>query len=118
MLDAKRCFNEENQDINAMTQAQSLYQEIQGLRNDLTTIKNEKEVKKYYPHGFHKVDKLGHPIYIERLSDINFSEIFKVTDEKELTLHLIKESEREVNLIYPNHFDPHFYCILDLIGCY
>ena len=42
------------------------------------------EVRKGYPHGYHKVDKQGRPIYIERVGFLNIDEIFKFTTEDRL----------------------------------
>ena len=59
------------------------------------------EVKKYYPHGYHKVDKLCRPIYIELLSQINLKELFKVTDDRRLILYYIQEYERVMHFRFP-----------------
>ena len=37
------------------------------------------EVFKAYPHGYHKVDKKGHPIYYQLISKLNADKLFKVT---------------------------------------
>ena len=34
-----------------------------------------------YPHNYHKFDREGHPIYIERVGMVNVDEILKVTNE-------------------------------------
>jgi len=47
------------------------------------------DVQRYYPHGYHKVDKKGRPIYIERNGLLNIDELFKVTDEGRMVRHYI-----------------------------
>jgi hypothetical protein len=41
-------------------------------------------LRKSYPHGYHKVDKQGRPIYIERVGSINIDEVYKFTNEERL----------------------------------
>lgn len=41
-------------------------------------------LRKEYPHGYHKTDKLGRPIYIERVGYLNVDEIFKSTTPERL----------------------------------
>ena len=52
------------------------------------------EVKKYYPHSYHKTDRNGRPIYIEMLSQIDVKKLFKVTTEESMTKYYIREYER------------------------
>ena len=42
------------------------------------------EILKIYPHGFHKVDKQGHPIYYQLLSKLNANDLFEKTSSEKL----------------------------------
>jgi hypothetical protein len=46
-------------------------------------------VRKYYPHGYHKTDKNGRPIYIEKIGKINVVELFKVTTPERMLTYMI-----------------------------
>jgi hypothetical protein len=56
------------------------------------------KVKGIYPHGYHKTDKLGRPIYLELISKVNITELFKATTEERMMKYYIKEYERQVNI--------------------
>jgi len=53
-------------------------------------------VKQYYPHGYHKTDKIGRPIYIEIIGDINVKELFNITSEERMMKYYVKEYERTI----------------------
>ncbi|KAJ0240574.1 Phosphatidylinositol/phosphatidylcholine transfer protein SFH11 [Hirschfeldia incana] len=59
------------------------------------------EVKKHYPHGFHKVDKSGRPIYIERLGMVDLNAFSKATTIERYVKYHIKEQEKTLSLRYP-----------------
>lgn len=46
-------------------------------------------VRANYPHGYHKTDKEGRPIYIERIGMLKIDEVFKVTEEERLLKYYI-----------------------------
>ena len=52
------------------------------------------KVKEVYPHGYHKLDKYGRPIYIEIISKCNIDEVLKRSSEENMTKYYIKEYER------------------------
>ena len=80
------------------------------------------EVKKIYPHGYHKTDKSGRPIYIEILSKVNITELFKISSEDRLMRYYIKEYERTMIYRFPgctqksNKIIEQSLCILDMEG--
>lgn len=59
-------------------------------------------VKKIYPHGYHKTDKSGRPIYIELISKVNLTDLFKNTTEERMTKYYIKEYERLMKYRFPS----------------
>jgi len=52
------------------------------------------EVDKYYPQYYHKMDKDGRPIYIERLGKVRVSELYTVTSPERLLQRLVWEYEK------------------------
>lgn len=58
-------------------------------------------MKKHYPHGFHKVDKSGRPIYIERLGMVDLNAFSKATTIDRYVKYHIKEQEKTLSLRYP-----------------
>ena len=59
------------------------------------------EVKKVYPHSYHKTDKSGRPIYIEILSKVDLNGLFKVTTEERMKKYYIREYERLMKRRFP-----------------
>jgi len=55
------------------------------------------DVKLYYPHGFHKTDKLGRPIYIERIGALNLTRLWEVTNFERMELYFVREYERMIH---------------------
>ena len=59
------------------------------------------DVKRLYPHGYHKVDKKGRPIYIELISQVKLKELFKVISVERLTDYYIQEYEHLMKMRFP-----------------
>ena len=64
-------------------------------------IENLIEIKRLYPHGYHRTDKLGRPIYIELYDKTDVKELFKITTEEKMIKYYIKAYERQIKYIFP-----------------
>ena len=54
-----------------------------------------------YPQGYHKTDRLGRPVYIQHLGQINIRALQSVTTEERMLLFHIQEYERALRYIFP-----------------
>lgn len=54
-----------------------------------------------YPHYYHRTDKKGRPVYIERLGLLKIDEVFKITTEERLIKHYIQSYETLMRLRFP-----------------
>ncbi|XP_024522005.1 phosphatidylinositol/phosphatidylcholine transfer protein SFH1-like isoform X2 [Selaginella moellendorffii] len=77
----------------AEVRADAIKQEFDFQERDAT--------QELYPRFYHKVDKLGRPIYIERLGKLRLEELFKVTSMERMLLDHIKEWEIFVDVRLP-----------------
>ncbi|KAK9095448.1 hypothetical protein Scep_026917 [Stephania cephalantha] len=59
------------------------------------------EVKKYYPHGYHGVDRHGRPVYIERIGMVDLDALLQVTTIDRFVKYHITEQEKTLNLRHP-----------------
>ena len=58
------------------------------------------QLRKNYPHGYHKTDKQGRPIYIERVGFLNPDEVFKFTSEDRLLKYYQSSYENLLSNIF------------------
>ncbi|RWV94231.1 hypothetical protein GW17_00043249 [Ensete ventricosum] len=58
-------------------------------------------VQRWYPRGYHGVDNVGRPLYIERIGSIDFNTLLTVTTVDRFVKHHIVEQEKTLNLRYP-----------------
>ena len=64
-------------------------------------MENLIQVKKLYPHGYHRTDKIGRPIYIELYDKTDVKGLFQITTEDKMVKYYIKQYERQIKYIFP-----------------
>ena len=64
-------------------------------------LENLIAIKNLYPHGYHKTDKIGRPIYMERYDKTDVKGLFQITTEDKMVKYYIKQYERQIKYIFP-----------------
>lgn len=64
-------------------------------------FKEQAEVKKSYPHGYHGVDRYGRPVYIERLGRVDLNSLLQITTIERFVKYHVSEQEKTSNLRFP-----------------
>ncbi|KAJ7585061.1 CRAL-TRIO domain-containing protein [Mycena floridula] len=80
----------------AMLLAAEEWRKTFGVDNIIKTFnfKENTEVSKYYPQYYHKTDKDGRPIYIQRLGLLDVNALYKLTTQERQLQSLVYEYEK------------------------
>ena len=65
-------------------------------------LENLIQIKRLYPHGYHRTDKEGRPIYIELYDKTDVKALFQITTEEKMVKYYIKQYEDDV--YYSSYF--------------
>eukprot|EP01066_Platyproteum_vivax_P000168 Platyproteum_vivax@DN10190_c0_g1_i1.p1 len=86
-----------------MIEAYSTWRTIEKLDTQDQIYPFEKilRIKKEYPHGYYGTDKLGRPIYIERIGKINVDDLLALTSIDVFSKYYCEEYERLLSLRMP-----------------
>lgn len=91
-----------------LAKAMEMYRKYLGWRQEFGTdeilsfkVPEVSRIKEFYPHGYHKTDRMGRPIYIERLGQLNLNRLFEETSEERMIRYSVREYEKLIREIFP-----------------
>jgi hypothetical protein len=65
-------------------------------------FKEKAEVDKYYPQYYHKMDKEGRPVYVERLGKLDVKALYGITTQERQLQRLVYEYEKFITERLPS----------------
>jgi len=71
------------------------WRQDQSIDDIIDTYKYDEieQVQAVYPHGYHGIDKMGRPIYIERIGLMDPAKLWEVTTQERIVRHYVMEYE-------------------------